>query len=247
LEKRLASIAVETAKSSTYTVEDQRRMTLAKNYFQWQGRLVGREIGQRVLEIGCGVGNFTEMLLERPAVVALDKEPICIERFKHRYAKQHNLQAFVCDVNSDNFLKFARFAPDLCVCLNVLEHIEADAAFLRRVRTVLMPGGALVLMVPAFRALYGPIDHNLGHFRRYSIRSLRQLAEATGLRVKNARYMNLAGFIGWWANARLFQREAQSETQIRFFDRYIVPAASRIEAVVPPPFGQSIFAVLQKP
>jgi SAM-dependent methyltransferase len=247
LEKRLASIAVETAKSSIYTLEDQRRMTLAKNYFQWQGRLVRREIGQRVLEIGCGVGNFTEMLLERPAVVALDKEPTCIERLKHRYGRQHNLQAFICDVNSDNFLKFARFAPDLCVCLNVLEHIETDAAFLRRVRAVLMPGGALALMVPAFPALFGRIDQNLGHYRRYTIRSLRQLAEATGLRVERARYMNLAGFVGWWANAHVFQREAQSESQIRFFDRYIVPAASRIEAVVPPPFGQSIFAVLQKP
>ena len=60
-------------------------MTLAKNYFGWQARLVRPEIGQRVLEVGCGVGNFTGMLLDRKVVIALDKEHACIERLQQRY------------------------------------------------------------------------------------------------------------------------------------------------------------------
>lgn len=243
----MSGIALEPAQARTYTLEDQRRMSLATNYFEWQGRLVRREIGQRVLEIGCGVGNFTEMLLDRPAVVAIDKEPACIERLKHRYTGQRNLQAFVCDVESDKFLKFARFSPDLCVCLNVLEHIDGDAALLRRVKTILAPSGLLALIVPAFPALYGPIDRNLGHRRRYTMRSLRDLATATGFHVKRMRYMNAIGFFGWWANARIFVRARQSEAQIELFDKLIVPVASRIEAIAPPPLGQSIFAVLRKP
>ena len=50
--------------SSTYNLQDQERMSLAKNYFAWQGRLVRRELGKRILEVGCGLGNFTGMLLE---------------------------------------------------------------------------------------------------------------------------------------------------------------------------------------
>jgi hypothetical protein len=55
------------------------------------------------------------------------------------------------------------------------------------------------------------------------------------------------GFFGWWMNAHIFRREAQSESQIRVFDGYIVPWMSRLEALAAPPFGQSLFAVLQKP
>ena len=57
---------------TSYTLEDQERMTRAKNYFAWQHRLVIRELGQRVIEIGCGIGNFTSLMLDREAVVGVD-------------------------------------------------------------------------------------------------------------------------------------------------------------------------------
>jgi SAM-dependent methyltransferase len=243
----LATIAIGARSATDYTLDDQRRMALARNYFAWQGDLIRSQPGRRVLEIGCGTGNFTEMLLNREAVVAIDKEPECVDRLKHRYAGQRNVQAFVCDAATDALAKFSVFAPDLCICLNVLEHVEADATLLRRVKNILVRGGAMALIVPAFPALYGPIDRNLGHFRRYTRRSVHGIASACGFRVKRLRYMNAIGAFGWWANARIFRREAQSEAQIKFFDRYMAPVASRVESLLPPPFGQSIFAVLQKP
>jgi hypothetical protein len=76
---------------------------------------------------------------------------------------------------------------------------------------------------------------------------LANLAQVTGLAVETLHYVNAVGFFGWWMNAHIFRREAQSETQIRIFDRCVVPWLSRLEAVAPPPFGQSLFAVLRKP
>jgi SAM-dependent methyltransferase len=231
----------------SYTVEDQQRMAKAKNYFAWQGRLVTRELGQRVVEVGCGVGNFTGMLLDREAIVALDAEPACVERVRARYPNQPNLTAFVCDAGQRYFPDLSSFHPDSCVCLNVLEHIEDDRQALRNMASGLDPGGVIVLIVPAFEALYGAIDRNLGHYRRYSSGSLCKLAAASGLRVRKAHYMNSIGFFGWWANARILRREAQSEGQIEFFDSRVVPVLSRLESWAPPPFGQSLFAVLEKP
>jgi hypothetical protein len=74
-----------------------------------------------------------------------------------------------------------------------------------------------------------------------------RLAEAAGLRVRKAHYMNSIGFFGWWANAHLLRRTAQSEGQIGIFDRYLVPILSRLEDWARPPFGQSLFVVLEKP
>jgi hypothetical protein len=114
-------------------------------------------------------------------------------------------------------------------------------------RQVLIPGGRAIFLLPAFEALYGPIDQNLGHFRRYSKSGWRELAESVGFRVTELRYFNLIGFFGWWTNAHIFHRQQLSEWQIELFDRVGVPLLSRLEKWIEPPVGQSIFAVLQKP
>jgi len=140
----------------------------------------------------------------------------------------------------------AGFAADSCVCLNVLEHIADDVAALRAMSSVLIPGGVIVLLVPAFPSLYGPIDRNLGHYRRYTLDSLTRLAAETGLRVRKTHYVNCAGFFGWWLNSHILRRETQSEKQIAAFER-LVPVLSRVEGIAHPPFGQSLFAVLETP
>ncbi len=231
--------------STAYTLVDQQRMSKAKNYFAWQHRLIRKELGRRVLEVGCGVGNFTGKLLNRDAVIAVDVQPECIERLELRYADQHNLHAFVCDVLSPQFRELARFHPDSSVIVNVLEHVEDHVAALEAVAGVLTPGGVIVLLVPAFQALYGPIDRNLGHHRRYTRGAIRSLAGRTGLRIRKLRYMNSIGFFGWWTNAHILKREAQSRRQIEIFDRYLVPPMAAVERVIPPPFGQSLLAVLE--
>lgn len=222
-------------------------MAKAKNYFAWQGRLVRPEIGQRVIEVGCGTGNFTAMLLDRQIVVALDAEPLCIERLLQRYPRRDNLQAFAFDMATPRFQELGRFQADSCVCLNVLEHIEDDLQAVRAMASVLVPGGSLVLLLPAFPPLRGPIDRNLGHFRRYRRSDVKALAQAAGLRIRKMHFVNFIGFFGWWANARVFRLQINAEWQIAFFDRVIAPLLSRAEAVVHPPFGQSLFAVFEKP
>jgi 2-polyprenyl-3-methyl-5-hydroxy-6-metoxy-1,4-benzoquinol methylase len=231
---------------TSYTLEDQERMTRAKNYFAWQHRLVTRELGRRVIEIGCGIGNFTSLMLDREAIVALDVEPDCVERLKERFPDRANLHAFACDINAPEFPDLSSFRADSCVCLNVIEHIEDDREALRRMASALIPGGIVILITPAFPGLYGPIDERLGHFRRYTRAAMARVAAEAGLSVKTCYYLNAVGFFGWWTNAHILKRHAQSPAQIEFFDRYVVPVMSRVESHIRPPFGQSLFVVLRK-
>src|SRR5580704_672253 len=106
-------------------------MTRARNYFAWQSRLVVRELGQRVVEVGCGIGNFTGLLLDRELVIALDREEACIDALRERFAGRANLRALTCEIPGGAFRELARFRPDSIVCVNVLEHIEDDTAALR--------------------------------------------------------------------------------------------------------------------
>jgi SAM-dependent methyltransferase len=231
----------------SYTLEDQERMAAAANYFAWQYRLVAPELGRRVVELGCGIGNFTRLTLDREAVLAVDVEPGCIERLRQRFPNQPNLRAVACDVMSPEFAQLQSFAGDTCVCLNVLEHIERDREALERMAGILIPGGKLILLIAASPSLYGRIDELLGHHRRYTKASIARLAAEAGLRVKTSHYLNAVGFFGWWTNSHILKRDKQSSSQIEFFDRFVVPIASRLEGILHPPFGQSLFVVLQTP
>ena len=221
-------------------------MARAKNYVAWQSRLILPELGQRVVEVGCGAGNFTGELLDREVVIALDPEPECIEYLRGRYPNRANLRVLVCDPCSASFDDLARFHPDSCVCSNVLEHIEDDQNALSAMAAILEPGGRIVLWVPAFQALYGPMDRRLDHYRRYRRKDLVRLADRAGLHLKKIHYVNMAGFFLWWASSHILHQQTLAETQIDIFDRLIAPWLSRLEALMPPPFGQSLFAVLEK-
>ena len=220
-------------------------MRLARNYFEWQARMVEPYLGRRVLEIGCGLGNFTRHLLDREMVIGIDVEPACVDEWRSSFPESANRVGFAMDVADSSFLDLKRYKPDTIVCLNVLEHVEDDQRALEHMSAVLPPGGRALLIVPAFESLYGPIDRNLGHFRRYSTEHFRRLAEGAGFQTK-VRFFNVVGLFGWWVNAKVFKRTEQSKFQIRLFDRLIVPALSKLEAITHPPFGQSIFAVLEK-
>jgi len=67
--------------------------------------------------------------------------------------------------------------------LNVLEHIDDDAAAIRHVARILKPGGVAAIEVPAGPHLYDAYDAYLKHCRRYRLADLCALIEGAGLRI----------------------------------------------------------------
>lgn len=236
----------EASTTDEYTLLDQQLMSQATRYFAWQARTVKRHLGQRVLETGCGVGNFTRHLTDRELVVSMDVVEECVERNRKRFADHSNMQFRHLDVQEPAFLDLKSVRADTVVCLNVLEHVRDDRLALKHMHHVLVPGGRAIFLLPAFESLYGPIDSNLGHFRRYSKKSWRRMAEEVGFRVKELRYSNPIGFAGWWIGAHILHRQTHSAAMIRIFDSVAVPFQSVLEGFIEPPFGQSIFTVLEK-
>jgi SAM-dependent methyltransferase len=72
---------------------------------------------------------------------------------------------------------------------DVLEHIQDDAAALRLVHRLMRPGGHLFLTVPAYPALFSEDDRLAGHFRRYTLASLRQVLVGAGFGIRFGSYM----------------------------------------------------------
>ena len=135
---------------------------------------------------------------------------------------------------------------DTALLVNVLEHLQDDRAAVRKARSELRMDGTLVIFVPAFGLLMSGLDRRLGHHRRYTTASLRQLLAGAGFTVSALRYDNLAGFLGWLWRFRIRGRTEQSRGLVRFFDRVILPAQLRLERALALPLGQSVYAVAKK-
>ena len=73
---------------------------------------------------------------------------------------------------------------DVVLALDVIEHVEDDAAFVQELADHLESGGRLLVTVPAHQSLFGPHDVALGHFRRYSQAGLEALLAEAGLDVR---------------------------------------------------------------
>jgi SAM-dependent methyltransferase len=135
-------------------------------------------------------------------------------------------------------------ALDTVVCMNVLEHIEDDAATLKDFADVLPSGGRLVLLVPSLKALYGTLDQHLHHFRRYSRAELEDKVGGAGFRIETLRYLNRPAVPGWWFNSRVLKRRVMPKGQLRFF-KWLMPLL-KLEEKNPPSFGLSLLVLARK-
>ena len=163
----------------------------------------------------------------------------------HRYADRPHVSVHQADLAAEEWPNLEGEAIDTVVCLNVLEHLPDDAYVLTRFWDALVPGGRLVLLVPAHRWLHGTIDRAIGHYRRYERRSLCALIAQCGFVVESAEYLNPVGVAGWFLNSRVLNRAAVPLQQARLFDA-LFPLFERTQALGLP-IGISVLAVGRKP
>ena len=228
-------------------ISDLEIMNQATNYRNWMYRQIAPHVGKRILEIGAGIGNFTEFFQDRELVVPSDIFPDCVEYLERRFADRRNVRPLALDIAAEKAPDLVRYGFDTVVCLNVLEHIEDDDLALQRMWNALAPRGRLILLVPACQFIYGTVDRSLGHFRRYSRRSLLPKMRSAGFEIEASFFMNLPGIAGWLLNNRVLRRRQESRDQVVFFDRFIVPLVERLERVIAPPIGMSLIAIGRKP
>lgn len=223
-----------------------RRMALISPYNYWLHQWIEPHIGERVLEVGSGIGNQTQYFLDRDRVIASDVESDYLRELTDAFGKRANLRiaSFHFPLSDADRADLRDERVDSIVCMNVLEHIEDDASTLKDFESVLVPDGTLMLLVPAHPALYGTLDIGLDHFRRYARRGLKELVAASGFEVQSIRYLNMVAVAGWWLNSRVLKRKLLPGTQLRAF-RWLMPLL-RIERHMDPPFGLSLLVVAKK-
>jgi len=240
----------EDAAAPSFAAEDLEVMSDADNYIRWIfSDLVAPHLGRHVLEIGSGIGTYSARIaadpkVERVTSVEVDARLVDAAREALAGAEVHKPVDHVVGDYLAAQLPKAHY--DTALLINVLEHLRDDRASVRKARSELRMDGRLVIFVPAFELLMSGLDRRLGHYRRYTTESLRQLLEGAGFTVTALRYYNLTGFLGWLWRFRILGRTEQSRGLVRFFDRVVLPVQLRVERALQLPIGQSVYAVAKK-
>lgn len=197
-------------------------LSAAGNFNRWMADTIRPYVGERVLEIGAGIGNLTRTLApRRKSYVATDVDEEHLARLAVRFQQRPRLRVRRCDLTApEDFAEF-RGTMDTVICLNVLEHVEDDGLGLANMHASLSPGGRAIVLVPHDQRIYGTIDEALGHYRRYSHEELRRKMEQAGFHVERILEFNRVSRFPWYFSGRILKQRALGLGQMRVFDQLV--------------------------
>jgi SAM-dependent methyltransferase len=216
----------------------------ASRYNEWVFERAAALIGGRVLDVGAGLGTFTELAARSAQqVLALEPDTKLIELLTERFGSTANVHVVAGDLG-DLTPELVGPPLDSVLCLNVLEHIRNDTDALVRIREVLAPKGKLLLLVPAHPRLFGSLDRSAKHERRYGGQGLKRLLEGTGFEVRTLRHVNPLGILGWFVWGKILDAPGLPVRPLTAYDR-LVPLLRFLD-VVRFPVGLSLWAVAER-
>jgi SAM-dependent methyltransferase len=218
-------------------------LATAVNHRRWFVNLALPYLGDDPIEIGSGLGDYAcEWMPHVRRFTATEADSDRLVALKQRFADEPkvNVRELLLPTNERDSFTAA-------VSYNVLEHIDNDVEALRSVTGLVRPGGAVVLIVPAFQFAMSPVDVAVGHVRRYTRRTLGAVLGKAGLSIERLHYANALGLIGYYAATSVFRLTPTEGPMVKFYDRLVLPVTREAERLIQPPFGQSVFAVARTP
>jgi SAM-dependent methyltransferase len=219
----------------------------ARNWKAYWRSQIAPYLSGEVLEVGAGIGTNSTALAASTnrRWVCLEPDRSLAERLRHALDGSRDASRFELVVGTMADLdRQEQF--DAILYIDVLEHIEDAKRELVQAASHLRPAGALIVLAPAHQWLFTPFDEAVGHYRRYSKRTLADDGPAD-LRLERLVYLDTAGLLASTGNRLLLNRRMPTTQQIHFWDSWLVPCSVRLDRWLRHSVGKSVLAVWRKP
>lgn len=219
-------------------------LATAVRYHDWLTDLARPYLGENPIELGSGLGDYAATWLDKgvPSITVTDADASRLGVLHDRFGDDERVTVLGLDVFDPPARTHSSF-----VAYNVLEHIDDHVGALAAAHTLVEPGGAVVMFVPAFPFAMSEFDLAVGHVRRYRLATMRAAYEEAGLTMERLHYVNAPGLLAWFVGMRLLKMTPGDGPLVRVWDRMVVPVARAAEKRITPLFGQSVFAVGRVP
>jgi len=150
-------------------------------WYKERRALLARELKRlrpgRALDIGAAGGGNTRVLRSFGwSALALEYGSEGAE-----VARERGLDVIRADARC---LPMATDSADLVIAFDILEHIEEDHLAASEIARVLRPGGIALIAVPCDMSLWSAHDVAVGHVRRYTRETLREVLVKAGFTIE---------------------------------------------------------------
>ena len=217
----------------------------ARNWKTYYSSFIKPLLGKEVAEIGAGLGGTTTALCDgtQEAWFCVEPDAELIKEVDRKISKGMlpNICKSFTGYSSDLKQQF-----DSVLYIDVIEHIENDGAELKRAANLLRTGGYLFIIVPAHQTLYSPFDKLIGHYRRYSRKSLKNVMPPD-LKIEKAYYLDSMGYFASLVNRLFLKQSLPTLKQVEFWDKFIVPFSRVTDRLLGFNFGKSVLLIAKKP
>ncbi|OUX37952.1 MAG: hypothetical protein CBE33_02120 [Candidatus Pelagibacter sp. TMED273] len=208
----------------------------AKNYNNYIFKKINKYIDcDKVLDFGAGFGFFSEYLRK------LGKEVTAVDSNKKAVdvLRQKNFLTFktLNEVNK----KF-----DVIISLNVLEHIEDDQKVLENLYSALNENGKLILYLPSSMKVWTNLDEIVNHYRRYSLKEIKNKAQMAGFRVIEAYHVDIVGWVVLFLSKILNLNLDFDKKKIIIYDKFIFSIFKFFDIFMKYIIGKNVLVVCEK-
>lgn len=133
--------------------------------------------GGKVVDVGCGIGDTLLGIWEGWSLAGVE-----YARQSARAAQARLRGKAAIAIGAGHAVPIASGAAQAAICLEVIEHLEDDAAALREIHRLLAPGGILIASVP-YRYWFKQYLPLMGHYRHYRREDFVSLLDRCGFEV----------------------------------------------------------------
>jgi hypothetical protein len=212
----------------------------------YYGRFLAPFLKGSILEVGAGIGGTTRELCNgtQEKWVCLEPDPVLYAQLHDKMAAGElpaccrSIKGTTTDLNREE--KF-----NAIMYIDVIEHIGKDADELNTAKTLLADGGYLIVLVPAHQFLFNEFDKAIGHYRRYNRKMLKASSPA-GLKEIKMIYLDSCGLFASLMNKYFLKQSYPTLKQIRFWNRFIVPASKIADPILNYNAGKTLIGIWQK-
>jgi len=215
----------------------------ALNWKKYWSNLIKQDtFVENSIEIGAGIGsNIPYLLRNSKQLYLLEPDTLFYKNYLYPYSLMYDSITVINGTISDLEKKILL---DHIYYIDVLEHIENDKLELEKATRILTDKGSIFILVPAHHFLFSEFDQSVGHFRRYTIKSLSQIIP-TEYHIVNAKYLDSLGFCLSTVMKIFPKKISPTEKNIQIWDKYLVPLSKLLDKLLSYKVGKSLLVEIK--